>query len=205
VGEALGLADGDADGLVVGDAEAVGVAEGETPGDGLPLADVPEPADGDGVGDGLGARATMGRAELFGRAAKNRGGRLKVGTSSQNGECGSSAKYRLTESAALSPGSIRNGPICQSAGMVRTTNKMAINPAKNSTNPNRRRQSDSSPDLGVPLIGAAATRTPAVTAGVAAPPISLASRSCSFALSANEAGSCGWVARHGRERICGPA
>jgi hypothetical protein len=48
--------------------------------------------EGLGVGDWLGASATIGRAELLGRAAKKRGGRLKVGTSSQNGACGSSEK-----------------------------------------------------------------------------------------------------------------
>lgn len=68
--------------------EALGLADGEA--DGLPLGDVLE--DGEVVGDWLGASATIGRAELFGRDAKNRGGRLNVGTSSQNGECGSSAK-----------------------------------------------------------------------------------------------------------------
>jgi hypothetical protein len=84
----VGLAD--ADGLAVGEAEPVGLAVGEAPDDGLTLAD--ELALTDGVADWLGARATIGREVLFGRAAKNRGGRLKVGTRSQKGACGSSEK-----------------------------------------------------------------------------------------------------------------
>ena len=60
------------------------------------------------------------------------------------------------------------------------------------------------------LIGAAAATGCAVTAEVAGTAsctggfVSLASRSCSFALSANEAGSCGCTARQGRRRICDP-
>jgi len=90
VGAPLGLADGDALGLAEPDGFALGDAEGFV----LPLGDgvlaglLP---DGAGVGVERGASAS-GRAELFGRAAKNRGGRLKVGTSSQKGACGSSEK-----------------------------------------------------------------------------------------------------------------
>jgi len=39
--------------------------------------------------------------------------------------------------------SIRNGPISQSAGMARTRKKIAINPAKNSQKPYRRRRRSS--------------------------------------------------------------
>jgi hypothetical protein len=92
VGEALGLAEGDALGLALGEAEPLGLAVGEAPDDGLALAEVLALPDGEAVADGLGARATIGRAELFGRAAKNRGGKLKVGTKSQKGACGSSEK-----------------------------------------------------------------------------------------------------------------
>jgi len=54
-------------------------------------ADAVAVVDAAGVFDVTGSRAT-GRAVVCGRAAKNRGGRLKVGTSSQKGACGSSAK-----------------------------------------------------------------------------------------------------------------
>jgi hypothetical protein len=94
-GEALGLADGDAlgladpDGLALGDADGVALPLGaaEALDDGLALDEVLL----DGVGVECGASAT-GRDELFGRTAKNLGGRLKVGTSSQKGACGSSEK-----------------------------------------------------------------------------------------------------------------
>jgi len=121
VGEALGCADGDAVGLADPDGVALGEVEALDEGEALP----------DGAGDWVGPRAT-GRGAP-GRAAKKRGGRLNVGTSSQNGACGSSAKYRLAcGSAALPLVSIRNGPISQSAGMARTRKKIASNPAKNS-------------------------------------------------------------------------
>jgi hypothetical protein len=81
--------------------EAVGVG----PADGVGVGDALELADGDAVGladpEGVpvgelealvvGASAT-GLGELLGRAAKNRGGRLKVGTSNQKGARGSSEK-----------------------------------------------------------------------------------------------------------------
>ena len=92
-GDALGLADGEAlgladpDGLALGDAEGFALPLGDA--EALALADVLP--DGAGVGVERGASAS-GRAELFGRAAKNRGGRLKVGTSNQKGACGSSEK-----------------------------------------------------------------------------------------------------------------
>jgi hypothetical protein len=94
-GDALGLADGDAlgladpDGLALGDAEGIALPLGDAEALALALADVL--LEGAGVGVERGASAS-GRAELFGRAAKNRGGRLKVGTSSQKGACGSSEK-----------------------------------------------------------------------------------------------------------------
>ena len=91
--EALGLADGDAEGLALGEAEPLGLAEGGALAlaDRLALGDALELPDGEGLDERLGAMATS-RPVPFGRAAKNRGGRLKVGTSSQNGACGSSAK-----------------------------------------------------------------------------------------------------------------
>jgi hypothetical protein len=82
LGDALGLAD--PDGFTLGDAEGFVLPLG----DGVLAGLLP---DGAGVGVERGASAS-GRAELFGRAAKNRGGRLKVGTSSQKGACGSSEK-----------------------------------------------------------------------------------------------------------------
>jgi hypothetical protein len=97
VGDALALADGDALGLADPEGLALGDADGLAP----PLGDVEALDDGlalggvlpDGVEEGVlvGASAT-GRAELFGLAAKNLGGRLNVGTSSQKGAWGSSEK-----------------------------------------------------------------------------------------------------------------
>src|SRR5439155_3689068 len=129
-GDALGVAEGEA--LPLGDGEPLGDPLGLALADALALADV--------EGFGVGARAT-GCEDGLGRAAKNRGGRLNVGTSNQKGACGSSAKYRLASgSAALPLTSIRNGPISQSAGIERTRKKTRIRPAKNSRNPNRRRR-----------------------------------------------------------------
>jgi hypothetical protein len=91
-----------------------------------------------GAGEAVGPSAT-GR-EPFGRLAKKRGGRLKVGTSSQKGARGSSAKYSPAAGFTRSPAvSIRNGPISQSAGMARTTQKSTANPATNSQKLFRRR------------------------------------------------------------------
>jgi hypothetical protein len=91
VGDALALADGDALGLADPEGLALGDADGLAPplDDGLALGGVLP----DGVEEGVlvGASAT-GRAELFGLAAKNLGGRLNVGTSSQKGAWGSSEK-----------------------------------------------------------------------------------------------------------------
>jgi hypothetical protein len=78
-GVGLGLALGVAEGEGVGVADELGVAVGVDAGDAL------------GVGLFEGAMAT-GRLVGCGRAAKNRGGRLKVGTRSQKGARGSSAK-----------------------------------------------------------------------------------------------------------------
>jgi hypothetical protein len=78
-------------GVGVAPADGVGVADPLRLGDGVAVVT----ADPEGVALGevdvpTGPSAT-GRG-LFGRAAKNRGGRLKVGTSSQKGACGSSEK-----------------------------------------------------------------------------------------------------------------
>jgi len=79
----------------VGAPEGVGVDEGVglAPPDGLtdPLGVGPDGAGEfwEPLADGL--KATGGRL-AFGLTAKNRGGRLKVGTRSQNGALGSSAK-----------------------------------------------------------------------------------------------------------------
>jgi hypothetical protein len=156
--DGLGLADGDALGLaegdVLADGEALGLADpdGEALGladvDGLPLGD-PDvlglgdvlPLVGLGVGDADGRNAISGGRVVFGRAAKKRGGRLKVGTSSQNGACGSSAKYRLASGSAAFPlASIRKGPTDQSAGTARTRKKRMVSPAKNSHKPYLRRR-----------------------------------------------------------------
>ena len=186
--------------------------------------------DGDGVAVAVGPRA-RGCEDGFGRAAKNRGGRLNVGTSSQKGACGSSAKYRLASgSPALPLASIRNGPISQSAGMARTMKKTAINPAKKSRKPAFRRRrrfrslvavSPSSPrfcdftgsatasstaptSAGLPGSGTMASTGGAGT-GVApatGPPTSLASRSSSLSLSRPDFASFGRTARQGVRRIC---
>ena len=93
VGVGVGLAVGDGVGRGVGAGVGAGVGVGPAVELGDALADgvasgvAVAPSDGDVVG-----RSATGRDELFGRAAKNRGGRLKVGTRAQNGECGSSAK-----------------------------------------------------------------------------------------------------------------
>jgi len=102
VGVGVGVADGDGEGdaLGVGDVEALGLADGDglAPGEAEPLGlgDAEPLAEGlilgELDGDTVGLSATMGDRDAFGRAAKNRGGRLKVGTSNQNGACGSSAK-----------------------------------------------------------------------------------------------------------------
>jgi hypothetical protein len=88
-GDAVGFAD--ADGFALGEADGFAPTLGDVEGldDGLaPAGALPE-----GVGFGVEAGASArGRDELFGRTAKKRGGRLKVGTSSQNGACGSSEK-----------------------------------------------------------------------------------------------------------------
>jgi len=140
VGEALALADGD--GLALPEGEALALVDGE----GLPLADGWAVAEGfgEGVVDVSGPSAT-GRVVVCGRAAKNRGGRLNVGTSSQKGACGSSAKYRLAcGSAALPLASILKGPTSQSAGMARTRKKRPMKAAKNSRKAPRRRRRRSS-------------------------------------------------------------
>jgi hypothetical protein len=74
----------------VGPAVGVGVplGEGEALDDGVAL--VVGAGLSEGAAEAVGPSAT-GRGP-FGRAAKKRGGRLNVGTSAQNGECGSSAK-----------------------------------------------------------------------------------------------------------------
>jgi hypothetical protein len=116
---------------------ADGLAEGEAAG----LAGAEALVETLGVGEGEGRNAISGRALLFGLAAKNRGGRLKVGTSSQKGACGSSAKYRLAAgSAALPLVSMRKGPISQSEGIARTTKKSATMPALKSRKPSLRRR-----------------------------------------------------------------
>ena len=120
--------------------ESVGLGEGALLGmaefDGL---DKGAPSVDDGAG-ALGAMAMSGREELFGRAAKNRDGRLKVGTSSQIGAWASSPKYRpACESAAFPLTPIWNGPISQSGGMARTRKKVRINPVEKSRKPILRR------------------------------------------------------------------
>jgi len=93
VGEAVGDALGDA----LGDAEAEAVAEGEADADGELLGPPLGWPDGPALGEAEaaleelweGASAT-GRPLDAGRAAKNRGGRVKVGTRSQKGARGSS-------------------------------------------------------------------------------------------------------------------
>jgi len=183
VGVGVGLAVGDGDGLPLADGDALGLADGEGlplgDGDplGLALADALALAEGEGFG--VGARAT-GCEDGLGRAAKNRGGRLNVGTSSQKGACGSSAKYRLASgSAALPLTSIRNGPISQSAGIERTRKKTRIRPAKNSRNPNRRRRRRffSPLEVSTSPLGfcaftgtATASRTTSTSTGVGLPP-----------------------------------
>jgi hypothetical protein len=73
----------------VGPADGVALGEVEALDDGVAL--VVGAALLDGVAEAVGPSA-IGRGELFGREAKKRGGRLKVGTSSQNGARGSSAR-----------------------------------------------------------------------------------------------------------------
>jgi hypothetical protein len=109
----VGLVLGVADALGVGVAEPPGVALAEALAEALADADAEAEAEADAAADAdaegdpvgetdawlpsvgvavdCGPRAT-GLVVGCGLAAKNRGGRLKVGTSSQKGACGSSAK-----------------------------------------------------------------------------------------------------------------
>ncbi|TMD38909.1 MAG: hypothetical protein E6I88_13675 [Chloroflexi bacterium] len=128
-GEGLGPAWGEL--VELGDGELLGVAES----DGLGMA---APSVDDGAGT-LGPMAMSGREELFGRAAKNRDGRLKVGTSSQIGAWASSLKYRPACESALPLATIWNGPISQSGGMARTTTKVRIKTMEKSRKPILRR------------------------------------------------------------------
>jgi hypothetical protein len=154
VADGEGDGEGDADGDGLGEPEGVGVGVGLEPlgvgvgvgdADADELADVEDDAGLEGEPAGVEASATGGRGVELGRVPKNRGGRLKVGTSSQKGARGSSVKYRLLADSATAPlTSIRNGPISQSAGMARAIRKRATRPGKNSRKPSRLRRRSSS-------------------------------------------------------------
>jgi hypothetical protein len=93
VGVGVALADGEALADAEADADADADAEADTDADaeGFTLAEGVAWLPTAGVADDCGPRAT-GLLVVWGLAAKKRGGRLKVGTRSQKGAWGSSAK-----------------------------------------------------------------------------------------------------------------